>query len=87
MGGHGLAYTWLDGTPRTVPIWFHSVVEAVVSATPPRTPRPAALRGQPAVAVAIDDHVSPTIFFTVAASRRLTRQRTSRIRVRLSGPT
>jgi hypothetical protein len=24
------AYTWVDGTPRTVPIWFHWDGEAVV---------------------------------------------------------
>jgi hypothetical protein len=24
------AYTWVDGTPRTVPIWFHWNGEAVV---------------------------------------------------------
>ena len=25
-----LAYTWLDGTPRTIPIWFHWDGEAVI---------------------------------------------------------
>jgi hypothetical protein len=34
-----LAYTWLDGTPRTVPIWFHWDGEAVVFATPARARR------------------------------------------------
>jgi hypothetical protein len=44
QGGLRLAYTWLDGTPRTVPIWFYWVVETVVSATPTRAPKLAALR-------------------------------------------
>jgi Pyridoxamine 5'-phosphate oxidase len=54
-----LAYTWLDGTPRTVPIWFHWDGEAVVFGTPPRAPKLAALRANPAVAVTIDEHVWP----------------------------
>jgi nitroimidazol reductase NimA-like FMN-containing flavoprotein (pyridoxamine 5'-phosphate oxidase superfamily) len=51
-----LAYTWVDGTPRTVPIWFHWDGEAVVLTTPPRAPKLTALRANPQVAVTIDEH-------------------------------
>jgi nitroimidazol reductase NimA-like FMN-containing flavoprotein (pyridoxamine 5'-phosphate oxidase superfamily) len=54
-----LAYTWLDGTPRTVPIWFHWNGKAVVITTPPRTPKVAALRANPEVSITIDQHVCP----------------------------
>src|SRR5437870_2151787 len=30
-----LAYTWLDGTPRVVPIWFHWDGRALVLGSPP----------------------------------------------------
>ncbi len=33
-----LAYTWSDGTPRVVPIWFHWDGGAIVLASPPRRP-------------------------------------------------
>jgi hypothetical protein len=54
-----LAYTWVDGTPRTVPIWFHWDGEAVVLTSPPRAPKLTALRANPQVAVTIDEHVWP----------------------------
>ncbi len=34
-----LAYTWRDGSPRVVPIWFHWNGSEVVLATPPRAPK------------------------------------------------
>ena len=30
-----LAYTWMDGSPRVVPIWFHWTGDQFVLATPP----------------------------------------------------
>jgi hypothetical protein len=54
-----LAYTWLDGSPRTVPIWFHWDGEAVVITTPPGAPKVAALRANPEVSISIDEHVWP----------------------------
>jgi Pyridoxamine 5'-phosphate oxidase len=54
-----LAYTWLDGSPRTVPIWFHWDGEEVVLTSPPRAPKLTALRANPQVAVTIDEHVWP----------------------------
>jgi hypothetical protein len=50
-----LAYTWDDGTPRVVPIWFSWTGEALVFGTPPRAPKLKALRRRADVAVTIDD--------------------------------
>jgi len=50
-----LAYTWSDGTPRVVPIWFHWNGDAIVMGTPVRAPKLKALRDRPDVAVTIDD--------------------------------
>jgi hypothetical protein len=49
-----LAYTWLDGTPRVVPIWFHWTGEALTFGSPPRAPKLQALERRPTVAVTID---------------------------------
>jgi len=54
-----LAYNWLDGTPRVVPIWFHWNGSELVLATPPKAPKLKALRQSPAVALTIDDNVFP----------------------------
>lgn len=54
-----LAYTWLDGTPRNVPIWFHWDGKDVVLGTPPRAPKLTALRTNSQVSVTIDEHVWP----------------------------
>ena len=50
-----LAYTWDDGTPRVVPIWFTWTGEALVLGTPPKAPKLKALRQREDVAVTIDD--------------------------------
>ena len=34
-----LAYTWTDGTPRVVPIWFQWTGVAVVVSSPVRAPK------------------------------------------------
>ncbi|NUR05988.1 MAG: pyridoxamine 5'-phosphate oxidase [Nocardioidaceae bacterium] len=49
-----LAYSWLDGTPRVVPIWFHWTGEALTFGSPPRAPKVRALEHTPSVAVTID---------------------------------
>jgi hypothetical protein len=61
-----LAYTWTDGTPRVVPIWFHWTGEELVMPTfvaAPHVKRPAArltaLRANPDVAVTIDTEGFP----------------------------
>ena len=53
-----LAYTWPDGTPRVVPIWFHWDGRAVTFGTPVRAPKLRALARDSAVAVTIDDSSS-----------------------------
>jgi nitroimidazol reductase NimA-like FMN-containing flavoprotein (pyridoxamine 5'-phosphate oxidase superfamily) len=50
-----LAYTWHDGTPRVVPIWFHWTGEAIALGSPPRAPKLSVLEDRPDVAVTIDD--------------------------------
>jgi len=50
-----LAYTWLDGTPRVVPIWFHWDGHAVTFGTPVSAPKLKALAQDGTVAVTIDD--------------------------------
>ena len=49
-----LAYTWTDGTPRVVPIWFHWDGKHVVLGTPPRAPKLHALDDGATVAITID---------------------------------
>jgi hypothetical protein len=49
-----LAYTWTDGTPRVVPIWFHWNGEAIVIGTPPTAPKMKALHQNPDVAITIN---------------------------------
>ena len=54
-----LAYTWVDGTPRAVPIWFHWDGTAIVLGTPPKAPKLKALANHPDVAVTIDTEHFP----------------------------
>ena len=49
-----LAYSWTDGSPRVVPMWFHWDGENVVFAGPPAAPKAQALRKDPRVAITID---------------------------------
>lgn len=50
-----LAYTWHDGSPRVVPIWFHWNGREIIMAGPTDAPKVAALRANPRVALTIDD--------------------------------
>ena len=54
-----LAYTWMDGTPRVVPVWFHWTGEQFVIGSPARAPKLKALAADPRVALTIDDHGWP----------------------------
>ena len=54
-----LAYNWLDGTPRVVPIWFHWDGREFVLGSPPRAPKLKALRKNPKIALTIDDNAWP----------------------------
>ena len=54
-----LAYTWMDGSPRVVPIWFHWTGEQIVVASPPKAPKLKALAADSRVALTIDDNEWP----------------------------
>ena len=54
-----LAYTWSDGTPRVVPIWFHWDGDALVMASVANAPKVGALQDHPAVAITIDANDYP----------------------------
>jgi hypothetical protein len=54
-----LAYTWTDGSPRVVPIWFHWTGAQFVLGSPPRAPKLKALAADPRVALTIDDNAWP----------------------------
>jgi hypothetical protein len=49
-----LAYSWLDGTARVVPIWFHWTGKALTFGSPPKAPKLRALERAPRVAVTVD---------------------------------
>jgi hypothetical protein len=49
-----LAYTWRDGTPRVIPIWFQWDGEAIVLGTPPNAPKVDVLPTNSKVALTID---------------------------------
>lgn len=51
-----LAYTWMDGTPRVVPVWFHWTGEQFVIGSPARAPKFKALAADPRVALTIDEY-------------------------------
>jgi hypothetical protein len=50
-----LAYSWTDGTPRVVPIWFHWDGRAITMGSPVRAPKLRALAANPDVSLTIDD--------------------------------
>ncbi len=54
-----LAYTWLDGTPRVLPIGFHWDGRQIVFGTPPDAPKMKALARQPKVALTINSYEYP----------------------------
>ena len=54
-----LAYTWKDGTPRVVPIWFHWNSQEIVFGTPPKAPKVTMLPDNTKVAVTIDSLTWP----------------------------
>src|SRR5213596_2193135 len=54
-----LAYTWIDGSPRVVPIWFHWTGDQFVLGSPPKAPKLKALAADPRVALTIDDNQWP----------------------------
>src|SRR5215510_1756243 len=49
-----LAYTWRDGSPRVVPMWFQWTGEDLLMGAPPNSPKMKVLSVRPQVAVSID---------------------------------
>jgi hypothetical protein len=54
-----LAYTWHDGTPRVIPIWFHWTGDEILLGAPPNSPKMRALAQHPAVSLTIDTNDWP----------------------------
>jgi Pyridoxamine 5'-phosphate oxidase len=54
-----LAYTWHDGTPRVVPIWFHWTGEEIVLGSSPQAPKMKVLPHNSNVALTIDSNDFP----------------------------
>ena len=54
-----LAYTWRDGTPRVVPIWFHWDGTDLVMGSVAAAPKVRAIESNPDVALTIDDNAFP----------------------------
>ncbi len=55
-----LAYSWLDGTPRVVPIYFHWTGDEMVFGSFPHAPKVRALQANPSGAVTIDTEEFPS---------------------------
>ena len=66
-----LAYTWTDGTPRVVPIWFHWNGSEIVMGTPPKAPKLKALSKNPKVALTIDNNEFPHKVLLIRGTTRL----------------
>jgi PPOX class probable F420-dependent enzyme len=66
-----LAYIWVDGTPRVVPIWFHWNGRELVLATPPKAPKLKALAKNPKVSLTIDDNTFPHKVLLIRGTARL----------------
>jgi len=66
-----LAYVWMDGSPRVVPIWFHWNGREFVLGTPPKAPKLKALVKNPKVALTIDDNTFPHKVLLVRGTARL----------------
>jgi PPOX class probable F420-dependent enzyme len=66
-----LAYTWTDGSPRVVPIWFHWNGSEIVLGTPPRAPKLKALTRNPKVAVTIDSDTWPHRVLLIRGTARI----------------
>lgn len=66
-----LAYNWLDGAPRVVPIWFHWNGDEFVLGSPEKAPKLKALREYPRVALTIDDNAWPHKVLLVRGAARV----------------
>jgi nitroimidazol reductase NimA-like FMN-containing flavoprotein (pyridoxamine 5'-phosphate oxidase superfamily) len=69
-----LAYTWFDGTPRVVPIWFHWDGVALTLGCPIKAPKIGALEAHPAVALTIDSATFPYHALFLRGTAEVTRE-------------
>jgi hypothetical protein len=67
-----LAYTWKDGSPRVVPIWFHWNGGEIVMGTPPRAPKLRSLATGDRVAITIDSNEWPYAALTIRGVATIT---------------
>jgi Pyridoxamine 5'-phosphate oxidase len=68
-----LAYTWTDGTPRVVSLWFHWDGRDLVMATLPGAPKLKALATGDRVAVTIDTDTPPHHVLSLRGTAEVTR--------------
>jgi hypothetical protein len=68
-----LAYTWTDGTPRVVSLWFHWDGKELVVATLPGAPKLKALATGDRVAVTIDTDTPPHHVLSLRGTAEVTR--------------
>ena len=66
-----LAYVWMDGTPRVIPLWFHWNGRELVMGTPPKAPKLKALAKNPKVSLTIDNNEFPHKVLLVRGTARL----------------
>src|ERR1700757_2526690 len=66
-----LAFGWMDGSPRGVPIWFHWNGQEIVMASPPKAPKLKALAKNPKVAITIDNNEFPHKVLLVRGTARM----------------
>lgn len=66
-----LAYVWLDGTPRVVPIWFHWTGSEIVMGSPPKAPKLKALARNSNVSLTIDDSTFPHKVLLIRGTARM----------------
>ena len=66
-----LAYVWMDGTPRVIPIWFHWNGREFVMGSPTKAPKLKALAKNPKVSLTIDNNEFPHKVLLVRGTARL----------------
>ena len=67
-----LAYTWTDGTPRVVSLWFHWDGAQIVLATFAAAPKLKALRSGSRVALTIDTDTPPNQVLSIRGTAEVT---------------
>ncbi len=67
-----LAYTWSDGTPRVIPIWFHWDGNEIVFGTPVRAPKNRIIGDNCPVAVTIDTGQMPNHLLSIRGTAHVT---------------